>query len=233
MVVTAGDNIYPNGGADKFRSNFERPFEGLIKGNVPFHASLGNHDVKSGEQAQLQYPLFNMNGKNYYSFTKGDGLIELFMLDSNLMDARQIAWLESALAKSTATWKIPVFHHPIYSSGRHGSDLDLRKVLEPIFVRNGVRVAFSGHDHIYQRVALQQGVQYFVTGAGGKIRKGDLGTDSLIAKGFDDDSHFMLLEADANSFSFRAIAASGSTVDEGRILAPVAAAPQPRTAAAA
>jgi 3',5'-cyclic AMP phosphodiesterase CpdA len=220
LVVTAGDNIYPNGAADKFASHFERPFEGLLTRRVPFYACFGNHDVREGAQAQLRYPLFNMNGNNFYSFTRGDNLVEFFMLDTNLMDSRQLAWLDGALARSTARWKVPVFHHAIYSSGaKHGSDTDLRKLLEPAFVRHGVRVAFSGHDHIYQRTTVQQGVQYFVSGAGGKIRKGNLEYDALVAKGYDEASHFMVLEVDDTKFSFRAVTSAGETVDEGTIAA--------------
>ena len=94
-------------------------------------------------------------------------------------------------------------------------------MLEPIFVRNGVRVAFSGHDHIYQRVTLQQGVQYFVSGAGGKIREGDINRrDSIVAFGYDSDSHFMVIDADAVSLKFSAINTQGQTIDSGQILAP-------------
>lgn len=222
MVVTAGDNIYPNGSGENFGSHFERPFEALIKKDIRFYSCLGNHDIRAGEQAQLDYPLFNMGGRNYYSVTRGGGTVELFMLDSNMMDARQMAWLEGALAKSTAAWKVPVFHHPLYSSGKsHGSDPELKKLLEPLFVRSGVKVAFSGHDHVYQRVTEQQGVQYFVTGAGGRIRPGDLNFgDPLVAKGYDEDSHFMVLDADASKFEFKAINTKGQVVDSGRIEAP-------------
>jgi 3',5'-cyclic AMP phosphodiesterase CpdA len=194
LIVGAGDNIYPNGSADLFAPNFERPFAELIKQRVPFHTCFGNHDVRSGADAQLRYPLFNMGGQRFRSVPFGGGMVEFFMLDSNDMDSRQVSWLDTSLQKSTAIWKIPVFHHPIYSSGRaHGSDTGLRKVLEPIFVRNGVQVAFSGHDHIYQRVTPQQGVQYFVSGAGGKIREGDIKRDSLVAFGYDQDSHFLVM----------------------------------------
>jgi hypothetical protein len=220
LVIGAGDNIYPNGSADHFGENFERPFEALIKERVPFHTCFGNHDVRSGADAQLRYPLFNMNGRNYYNLAKGDGTVEFFMLDSNDMDDRQLRWLEGALAASTAVWKVPVFHHPIYSSGKtHGASADLRKQIEPLFVRSGVKVAFSGHDHIYQRVTPQQGVQYFVSGAGGKIREGNLKRDSLVASGYDADSHFMTIEADATSLRFSAVNASGQQVDSGVVAA--------------
>lgn len=223
LVIGAGDNIYPNGAAELFASNFERPFEGLIKAHVPFHTCFGNHDIRRGADAQLRYPLFNMNGQRFRSVPVGGGTVEFFMLDSNDMDSRQVAWLDGALQRSTAIWKVPVFHHPIYSSGSHGSDKELRKVLEPMFVRNHVRVAFSGHDHIYQRVTPQQGIQYFVSGAGGKIREGDIKRDGLVAAGYDADSHFMVIEADAASFRYTAVDASGKPIDTGHLLAPATA----------
>lgn len=219
MVVTAGDNIYPNGSGEYFGSKFERPFEPVLKRSVPVYACLGNHDVRSGGDAQMRYSLFHMGGKNYYSIPTGGGTAEFFILDSNDMDSRQVAWLDDALSKSTAIWKVAVLHHPPFSSGkRHGSSTDLRKQLHPLFVRQKVSAVFSGHDHVYQRVTLQDGVQYFVTGAGGKIRRGDLDTkDSLVAAGYDEDSHFMLVDIDATHFEFEAISASGAVVDRGAL----------------
>src|SRR5207247_1297767 len=80
---------------------------------------------------------------------------------------------------ATARVKLAVFHHPIYSSGKkHGSDLKLRGKLEPLFVRYGVNAVFSGHDHIYERTIPQQGIHYFVTGAGGDARRGDVNLKS-------------------------------------------------------
>src|SRR5262245_16646731 len=181
FVVAAGDNIYPNGSGKYFAKNFERPFAQLISDRVNFYAVLGNHDVEEGRQDQCQYGLFNMRGRNYYTLKQGDGLLELFMLDSTDFDAAQTAWLEQALSASSARWKIAVFHHPIYSSGnKHGSNLPLRSKLEPLFTKYKVNAVFSGHDHIYERTRPQQGIQYFVTGAGGKNRRGDVKLDSPI-----------------------------------------------------
>lgn len=219
MVVTAGDNIYPDGSASHFRNNFEQPFEPLLSRKVPFYACLGNHDVKSGREAQIKYPLFNMGGRNYYSHTAGGGMVEVFILDSNAMDATQMTWLDAALRRSTAVWKVGVLHHPPFSSGkRHGSDTSIRADVHPLFKRHGVQVVFSGHDHIYQRVTLQDDIQYFVSGAGGKIRVGDVNKkDALVASAYDDDSHFMVLEADASAFRFQAINTSGQVVDSGSV----------------
>jgi len=219
FVIAAGDNIYPDGGGRHFVQKFERPYASLLKENVKFHAVLGNHDVKDGRQDQCQYPLFNMNGQCYYTIKKGDGLAEFFMVDSTDFSAQQAGWLEGALQASKAKWKIAVFHHPIYSSAKsHGSSFGLRKSIEPILTRYKVQAVFSGHDHTYERTKPQQGVQYFVTGAGGQVRKGDIDMKSSFrAASYDEDNHFMQVEIDDQQISFQTIAKSGSVIDRGTI----------------
>jgi 3',5'-cyclic AMP phosphodiesterase CpdA len=219
-IVAAGDNVYPNGSGRHFSKNIEQPFTGIIKDRVPFYAVLGNHDVDEGRQDQCQYPLFNMGGNNYYSVKKGDGLTELFMLDSTDFDATQAYWLEKSLSDSSAKWKIAVLHHPLYSSGKkHGSDFDLRKQLEPLFTRYKVQIVFSGHDHIYERTKPQQGIQYFVTGAGGKTRRGGIDKKSEFRQvSYDEDNHFMLIEVEDKQVNFQAISETGTLVDSGSII---------------
>jgi 3',5'-cyclic AMP phosphodiesterase CpdA len=217
FVITAGDNIYPNGSGHYFGKHFESPFASLLKDRVNFYAVLGNHDVQAGRQDQCQYPLFNMGGASYYRLEHGAGLTEFFLLDSTNFDRTQAAWFENSLRDSKAMWKIAVFHHPIYSSGkRHGSDLSLRKQLEPLFVRYGVNIALSGHDHIYERTTPQQGVRYFVSGAGGEVRRGDVHPgSSFTAASFDDDNHFMVFEIVDSETRFQAIRGTGAVVDSG------------------
>lgn len=214
LILSVGDNIYPNGEPEDFGEKFERPYAELIKQKVPFFTVFGNHDVRTGREAQLRYPLFNMNGRNYYTVARGNGLVEFFMLDSTAMDARQVAWVDKSLAESTAVWKVVVVHHPPYSSAkRHGSAKDVRRALEPLFVRHKVAAVFSGDDHVYQRVVPQQGVQYFVTGAAGKIRHGDLKRDRYVAAGYDEGNHFMVVEASLSGLAYRALGERGQELD--------------------
>jgi hypothetical protein len=219
FVLTAGDNIYPNGAGRHFQKNFEEPFEALLNEKVKFYASLGNHDVEAGRLDQIRYPLFNMNGSNYYSISRGNGLVDFFMLDSTNVDATQVTWLENSLRTSKALWKVAAFHHPLYSSSdKHGSDLKLRAKIEPIFIDHGVQVVFSGHDHNYERTKPQNGIQYFVTGAGGKTRRGMVDKKSPIrAASFDEDNSFMVIELDETEMSFKAISEKGEAVDSGII----------------
>lgn len=218
-ILMLGDNIYEEGDPADIPAKFERPYAELLRAGVNFHATLGNHDVKKGREAQINYPPFHMGGKAYYSFTKGEGLVEFFAVDSTQFDEPQAQWIESALSASRAPWKIAFFHHPLYSSaGKHGSDLKLRAKLEPLLVKYGVAAAFSGHDHTYERIIPQQGVQYFVSGAGGKLRRGDLDAKSpLMAAGNDDKHSFMFIELSREQMKFWSVDITGRIVDSGSL----------------
>jgi 3',5'-cyclic AMP phosphodiesterase CpdA len=157
-----------------------------------------------------------MNGERYYSYKQADA--RFFALDSDFMDPKQLAWLEQQLRDSTDPWKISYFHHPLYSSaGRHGSEVDLRLVLEPLFLKYGMNAVFSGHDHIYERLKPQKGIYYFVSGAAGQLRRGDLKRTAMTEVGFDQDQSFMVVEIGGDVLSFKTISRTGRTVDSGSL----------------
>ncbi len=212
LVVLVGDNLYGSERPQDFYKKFELPYKPLLDAGVTFYASLGNHDARE----QRFYKLFNMEGKFYYTFNPKPA-IRFFALDSTYPEPEQIQWLEKELEASSSDWKIVFFHHPLYSSGgRHGSDLRLRDVLEPIFVKYNVSVVLSGHDHFYERVKPQKGIAYFVVGSGGQLRVGniDRGT-GITAKGFDTDLAFMAAEINGDEMHFNVISRLGQTVDSG------------------
>lgn len=213
FVLMLGDNIYSNGAAKNFKQKFELPYEALLNDGVKFYASLGNHDVRTGREAQINYDKFNMGGQQYYSFTKGEA--EFFALDSTRMDAAQLAWIEDKMQASTARWKVAFFHHPLYSSGkRHGSEVNLRATLEPLFTRFGVQVVFSGHDHFYERIKPQQGIQYFVAGASGQLRKNGMKKKSDLTAASNDTTHsFLLVQVNAAEMKIEAIGEDGMVLD--------------------
>jgi 3',5'-cyclic AMP phosphodiesterase CpdA len=211
-VIMLGDNLYGSQTPADFVQKFERPYKPLLDGGVKFYAALGNHDATTNPN----YKLWNMDGKRYYSYTKGD--VRFFVLDTDVLDPPQRAWIEQALQSSTDKWKIAYFHHPLYSDGgRHGSSVDLRVILEPIFVKYGVNVVFSGHDHIYERLTPQKGIYYFVSGSAGQLRKGDIKPSATTALGYAQDQTFMLVEVAGDDLSFVCISRTGVTVDSGVI----------------
>ena len=222
FVLMLGDNIYEGPATrEDYRLKFEDPYRALLDEGVKFYAVLGNHD----DPRQVAYPLFNMDGERYYSFAPPEDLlakvvshVEFFAVDSTNLDRTQRQWLDERLRDSDATWKVCFFHHPLYSSGRYRSwARGFRLILEPLLVRNGVDVAFSGHEHIYQRSELQSGIQYFISGGAGSLRPGDGTPASDIARTYAGDYHFMLVEIDDDELHFQAIARSGRTIDAGTL----------------
>ena len=210
FVLMLGDNIYGGESAEDFRRKFEAPYATLLQDGVKFYAVLGNHDNPN----QRFYKPFNMGGKRYYSFNKGPA--EFFALDSNYMDPEQLDWLRRQLEGSTAKWKICYFHHPLYSNGKmHGPDKDLRALVEPIFVKNGVSVVLSGHEHSYERIQPQNGVYYFVLGSSGKLQANDFRPSPQMLKSFDKDRAFLLVEIAGDELNFQTVSRAGETVDSG------------------
>jgi predicted phosphodiesterase len=210
FVLMMGDNLYGGEAAKDYKAKFEDIYKPLLDTKVKFYASLGNHD----ESNQRFYDLFNMNGNEYYSFKKGK--VAFYALNSNYMDQKQVKWMEDELSKGDSEWKICFFHHPPYSSGaKHGSDTQLREVVEPIFIKHGVDVVFTGHEHFYERIKPQNGIHYFISGAGGKLRPGDVKVSSMTAKSYDKDLSFMLVEIVDDQMHFQVISRTGATIDEG------------------
>ncbi|HVF68466.1 MAG TPA: metallophosphoesterase [Pyrinomonadaceae bacterium] len=211
FALMMGDNLYKGETAEDYKKKFEDAYRPLLDNKVKFYASLGNHD----ESNQRFYEHFNMNGEEYYNFQKGN--VSFYALNSNYMDKKQLDWLEGKLKGDTSEWKVAFFHHPPYSSGgKHGSSSSLRDVVEPIFLKYGVNVVLCGHEHFYERVKPQKGVYYFISGAGGKLRSGDVKQDSpLTEKAFDKDLSFMLFEVVKDEMHFQVISRAGETVDSG------------------
>jgi hypothetical protein len=213
FVLMMGDNLYTGSKAKDFQKAFEAPYKPLLDSGMKFYASLGNHDNPN----ERYYKLFNMSGERYYTFKPKPG-VRFFALDSNYMDKPQLQWLEKELAASGSDWKIAFFHHPIYSSGgAHGSNLQLRQLLEPIFLKYGIDAVFAGHEHFYERIKPQKGIYYFTSGGAAKLREGDVGRSELTARAFDTGYHFMLVEITKDTLHFQATSDQGKTVDSGAL----------------
>lgn len=211
FVIMLGDNIYGSERPQDFKRKFEDPYQALLGRNVAFRASLGNHD----DPNQRYYKLFGMGGERYYTYKQGN--VRFFALDSNYLDPGQLEWLEKELDASGSDWKIPYFHHPLYSNGMHGSATDVRNALEPLFLKHDVNAVFSGHEHFYERLKPQKGIYYFIDGSAGKLRRGDINRDALTEVAFDTDRTFMMVEVAAKELHFQTISRIGKTVDSGTL----------------
>lgn len=178
FIVTTGDNNYTLGLAATIDLNigqYYHPYIGDYTGTYGkgsqenrFFPSLGNHDWSLlGADPYLNY--FTLPGnERYYRVVQGS--LEFFMLDSDTRepdgvssDSIQGEWLQSALADSTALYKVVVFHHPPYSSAKHGS----HDWMQWPFAEWGATLVLNGHDHVYERI-IKDSFPYIVNGAGGR-----------------------------------------------------------------
>ena len=227
FVLMVGDNIYEGPATeDDYRLKFEEPYKALLDAGVKFYAALGNHD----DTNQIYYRPFNMRGHRYYTFvppvdplTRWDTRVRFFALDSTYVDRNQVQWLAKETGESRAEWKVAFLHHPLYTSGRYAlAARGIRLGLESTLVTGGVDIVFSGHEHIYERAKMQNGILYFITGGAGSLREGDAAPSPLIARGYDRDYHFMLAEFNDDGFFWQAINRLGVTIDAGTLRKPTA-----------
>jgi len=179
FVLHTGDVIYPAGEAKDFEAKYFQPYRDLIT-RIPFFLTLGNHDVATAN-GRPYLDAFHLPSNNperterYYSFEYGNA--RFIALDSNQPPGPggpMYTWLSTELQRGRKFWTFAFFHHAPYSSGKHGSNLLIRKAWSPLFERALVAVVFSGHDHTYERtVPIRDfdqrgpGVVYVVTGGGG------------------------------------------------------------------
>jgi acid phosphatase type 7 len=170
FVLNGGDIVYDGTNSSYWTSQFFVPAQSLISRYNMFTVP-GNHEKESSYYFSY---LGGHDGKKWYSFNVANA--HFVMLDSNTdlsTTSSQYKWLVADLAASTARWKFVALHHPLYSSGEHGSSLTLRHNLMPIFEKYQVDMVFTGHDHDYERSrpiigpSGQHPVMHVVSGGGG------------------------------------------------------------------
>ncbi len=233
FIITTGDNRYGSMDFDQTVGQFYCDYlagagngiycAGGSSASNSFFPSLGNHDYKDGKGLNEYLDYFDLPGSGvttsgtsnselYYDFVQGP--VHFFLLDSQGAKATksdmmaQKNWLQSQLAASSAPWQVVYFHHPPYSSGKHGSATEMQW---PYAVW-GADAVIAGHDHNYERV-LMDGIAYFVNGLGGKsIRKfGSPVSGSQVR--YNSNYGAMLVDASDSAIIFQYINTSGEVID--------------------
>lgn len=199
FVVSVGDNFYENGVQSASDPQWQSSFEGVYTDpalQVPWYVALGNHDYRGNPQAQLDYATTSQRWRmprRYYQMSGAElGIpqIDLFVIDTSPLvhqyrdkvesviarnvatqdTAAQLAWLDAALARSRARWKLVVGHHTLRSGGSgHGETPEMVELVLPILQRRGVSAYVFGHDHDLQHI-VTDGLHYIGCGAGSEVR---------------------------------------------------------------
>lgn len=216
FVLLLGDLIYPEGDPAAIESRFRIPFRPVLEAGLPVRAVLGNHDiVHDGDRVAAG---FGMN-ERYYSFRAGDAAF--FALDSSngTIPDVQRKWLEQELGVAAESWKIVALHHPLYSSGIHGSTLPVRDAIENLMTSNRVALVLAAHDHDYERTKPINGVTYVVTGGGCCPRPGPMIVNDFTAF-FASGLEFVVVNVTARTIRVRLVDISGATLDSDQISKP-------------
>lgn len=184
-----------------------------------FISAAGNHDYDSG--GITAFKSFFGIGDTYFTRTFGD--VEFIFLDSNgdhpdndtasaaAFEASTMGqWAINALDASTAPWKVLVFHHPPYSSGSaHGSNA----YMQVDWGGYGAHAVLCGHEHLYERLHVDNTV-YLTVGVAGGTRRSystQLSSSQAIFTGADSVGYLRLF-SNPNNLIFEWVESNGSTV---------------------
>ena len=168
LVLMIGDNIYGRDDPRDYRQKFEEPYRALLDAGVKFYAALGNHDDPNAALLQA----VQHGGRALLHVQGAPGGVRFFALDSNYMDkpAARVAG-EGARRRRARTGRSA--SSITRSTPRARSTARTRSCARrssPLFVKHGVDVVLTGHEHFYERIKPQNGIHYFISGAAGQLR---------------------------------------------------------------
>lgn len=174
VVLTLGDNAYPDGTLSEFQDYYE-PTWGRHR--LRTRPSPGNHDYHT-EGASGYFTYFGARAPGpYYSFDLGSW--HLISLNSEISmgeDSAQYKWLQGDLASSDARCTLAYWHKPRFTAGRY-DDFTFTTPIWRLLYAAKAELVLSGHDHNYQRYgpltadgapAPVRGIREFVVGTGGR-----------------------------------------------------------------
>lgn len=238
LIVTVGDNNYPDGAASTIDKNigwlyhsYIYPYLGTYATPTPsstpgparnrFWPALGNHDWTSlvntnGTVTGPHMDYFALPGnERCYDFVEGP--VHFFVIDSDQREpdgvqstSTQAKWLKQQLTASTSPWQLILMHHSPYSSSAvHGS----QSRMQWPYKEWGADAVFSGHDHVYERLEID-GLVYFVNGLGGAGRYSFSTPVSGSKVRYAENHGAMLIEATEQKITFRMINILGDLIDE-------------------
>lgn len=240
FVVSLGDNFYENGVTRLDDPYWRTSFEDIYTADslqTPWKVILGNHDYRGNVQAQLDYSHLSSRWElpaRYYSVTEtlpDGGMAEFFYLDTSPFIreyigtttdiagqdiTKQMAWLNDALGRSAARWKIVIGHHPIYTAltGRDHDQPDMIAHIDPILRAHNVPIYINGHDHSLQATTIS-GITYVTNGAGSETYH----TGNAGRNGFVSGNHgFMTCSLSSEKLDFALINMSGRTLYRQTVL---------------
>jgi hypothetical protein len=229
-VLPLGDEQYENGALADFQAVYDATW-GRALGKT--HPVPGNHEYAAGANGTGYFDYFGSRagtpGRGWYSYQVGKW--HLIALNSNCThvggcgpSSRQVTWLKNDLAAHHPACTLAYWHHARFSSGPNGNLPDYDAIWKVLYSHH-VDVVLSGHDHLYERYALQtpaqardpkHGIREFVVGTGG--RSLDPFTGPFTNGQFRQDTKFGVLKLTLHGqrYDWKFVSTTNGVLDSGQ-----------------
>lgn len=216
-VFTLGDNAYPRGSIDDFERCYG-PSWGRHRART--RPSVGNHEYRTqGAVGYFAYygPAAGSPGRGWYAYTLGTWRVLVLDSDEHADAAAQLQWLRAELAGTDARCTLAYWHHPLYSSGRHGAHPHVRPYWDALHA-HGAEIVLGAHDHHYERFAPQtpdgkvdreRGIVQFVVGTGGAPLRRPRDPEPHSVVRFHDVHAVLRLELEEDGYRFELVGVDG------------------------
>ena len=204
---------------------------------LPLATVAGNHEgVHSNYTYQKLFALpddaeEDQSGEEFYSLDFGN--VRMLMMDSSFLteerrqsmgkdawakeEQRVEAWIRSRTGSCQKPWLAAVIHHPVY--GMHDEDTvspQIRRLWAPLLETGGVRIVFSGHQHLYQRTGPIHGVVYLMGNSGQRESRFFHGNNlpEYTQQIYDRGANYQIVEAGARRLKMTSYNKKGLVIDE-------------------
>lgn len=204
---------------------------------LPLATVAGNHEgVHSNYTYQKLFALpddaeEDQSGEEFYSLDFGN--VRMLMMDSSFLteerrqsmgkdawakeEQRVEAWIRSRTGSCEKPWLAAVIHHPVY--GMHDEDTvspQIRRLWAPLLETGGVRIVFSGHQHLYQRTRSIHGVVYLMGNSGQRVSRFFHGNNlpEYTQQIYDRGANYQIVEAGARRLKMTSYNKKGLVIDE-------------------
>ena len=164
FLLSAGDQVDTASNETHYQAYLNH---GVLR-SLPQATTIGNHDSSSDAYSkhfqsanESTLGATKAGGDSYFVY---NGILFLVLNSNNLSTAEHKAFMENAIAATAEQdirWKIVVFHHSVYSVASHAVDDDIlsrRDTLVPLFQELDIDVVLMGHDHVYTRSYMMDGL---------------------------------------------------------------------------
>lgn len=204
---------------------------------LPVATVAGNHEgVHSNYTYQKLFALPDdapggLSGEEFYSLDFGN--VRMLMMDSSFLtkerrqsmgkdawakeEQRVEAWIRSRTGSCEKPWLAAVIHHPVY--GMHDGDTvspQIRELWKPLLEEGGVRIVFSGHQHLYQRTKSIHGVVYLMGNSGQRESRFFHGNNlpEYTQQIYDRGANYQIVEVGARRLKMTSYNQKGLVIDE-------------------